>query len=456
MRGKRSEIGFRQLQWALFAAAVLWANCGNPPPKSTFKAPQWSRNLAIYEVNLRQYSEAGTFAAFAESLPELRDLGVGILWFMPIHPIGKERRKGTLGSYYSVQDYYAVNSEFGSLQEFKTLVTRIHEMGMYVIIDWVANHTAWDNSMLREHPEWYTRDESNEITSPVPDWHDVADLNYEQPELRRYMIEAMKFWVRETDIDGFRCDVAEMVPIDFWPQVREELETLKRVFMLAEGSTPELHRNGFDMTYSWDLFKVMNAVASGHKTVAAVDSVLEEERQQYGAGAYRMRFTTNHDENSWNGTVFERLGEGAEVFTVLAATVPGMPLLYSGQEAGLDKRLNFFEKDMIEWRDHRFRTVFAALLRLKKENPALWNGEHGGEMSSIANSAGDRVFSFLRTKGDNQVFAALNLSSVPQSCAFTAARAAGEWTDMISGAPVTIGRESELEMGPWEYRLLVK
>ncbi|MEJ2506641.1 MAG: alpha-amylase family glycosyl hydrolase, partial [Ignavibacteriaceae bacterium] len=301
--------------------------------KSKFSPPEWSYNKTIYEVNIRQYSKEGDFNGFEKHLPELKDLGVGILWFMPINPIGIKNRKGTLGSYYSVKDYKAVNPEFGTIAEFKLLVKHIHRMGMYVIIDWVANHTAWDNHWITEHPDFYTTDSTGNIISPNPDWTDVADLNYNNPALRDSMIEALKFWVQECDIDGYRCDVAGMIPIDFWVDARTELEKIKPVFMLAEWETPEMSK-AFDMTYDWKTYDTMNEVVKGTKNATDLYNCIKNNEENYPPNAFRMEFTTNHDKNSWDGTVFERLGDAAEEFAVYTFMIPGMPLIYTGQEAG--------------------------------------------------------------------------------------------------------------------------
>ncbi len=261
---------------ALLTTAVLYSQnhvSFNPPP-------DWSYNKIIYEVNIRQFTDDGSFNAFKRHLPRLKEMGVGILWFMPIHPIGEKNRKGTLGSYYSVKDYKAVNSEFGTLKEFKDLVDIIHKMGMYVIIDWVANHTAWDNEWIIEHPEFYTKDSLGNIISPNPDWTDVADLNYENKELWAAMIDALKFWVKEYDIDGYRCDVAGMMPIEFWVEARKELDNIKPVFMLAEWDTPEMHL-AFDMTYDWTLHKIMNGIAEGEKSVTDLIDHINIDNKKY-------------------------------------------------------------------------------------------------------------------------------------------------------------------------------
>ncbi|MFQ5650830.1 MAG: alpha-amylase family glycosyl hydrolase [bacterium] len=424
--------------------------------RSTVKHPEWSRNLSIYEVNLRQYSDAGTFQEFEKHLPRLKEMGVGILWFMPIHPIGEINRKGTLGSYYSVKDYFGVNHAHGTMADFERLVRRIHKLGMYVILDWVANHTAWDNALATEHPEWYMTNEDGNFVPPVSDWSDVIDLNYDNRELRQYQIRALKYWVVQADIDGYRFDVAGMVPMDFWNEVRQELEKIKPIFMLAETEGPEFHEKSFDMTYGWELHHVMNEIAAGRADVTAIDSLMSKEAKSYPGDAYRMYFTSNHDENSWNGTVFERLGQGAAAFAVLSATLKGMPLIYSGQEAGLAKRLDFFEKDVIDWREHEFARLYTTLLNLKKVNKALWNGEHGGEMQRLATSNDESVFAFARRKEGDAVLAVFNLSDQRQSITLEMDDEQGEYKEIFSREKVSLAGKAVLELAPWGYKVFVK
>ena len=415
--------------------------------------PGWCYNLGIYEVNLRQFSEEGTFAAFAEHLPRLKDMGVGILWFMPLHPIGVLNRKGGLGSYYSVRDYLALNPEHGDFDEFRNLVDRIHEMEMYVLIDWVANHSAWDNPLAVEHPEWYTRDTAGNFVPPVPDWSDVIDFDYDSPGLRRYMTEALRFWIERAGVDGYRCDVAGMVPVEFWNAARPELQRLKPVFMLAEWETPELHERAFDATYSWELYRAMNGIAAGAKGLSAIDSLLSREAEDFPPGAIRLRFTSNHDENSWNGTVFERLGPGAAAFAVLSFTVEGMPLIYGGQEAGLDRRLQFFDKDPIEWREHPFEELYSGLLALKRRNPALWHGGRGGGMRRILTDRDPRVYAFVRELGEHAVLAVLNLSSDKLRVTFGDRRLEGRFREVFRGDTIHPASAVELELEAWDYRV---
>lgn len=416
--------------------------------------PEWSHNLSIYEVNIRQYSPGGTFAEFTEHLTRLREMGVGILWFMPIHPIGRENRKGTLGSYYSVKDYYGVNPEFGTLEEFKELVDEIHDMGMYVIIDWVANHAAWDNPLAREHPDWFIRDIHGDLVPPVDDWSDVVDLNYGNPELWHYMIDAMRFWVEDMDIDGFRCDVAGMVPLDFWNVVRARLDEIKPVFMLAEWEAPEAHDYAFDMTYNWGLYHLMNRLAKGVLPAGAVGTYMQRDADLYSPDAYRMLFTSNHDENSWNGTVFERMGPAAGALAVLSATLDGMPLVYSGQEAGLDRRLEFFEKDEISWAPHEMGDLYTTLLNLKKENRALWNGDAGGKAEWVHTPNDQAVFAFVREHAGDRVFVVLNLTGETQTVSFVGDAHAGTYADVFSGETVTVGADARFDLSPWGFRVL--
>lgn len=423
--------------------------------ESKFNPPEWSYNKTIYEVNVRQYSDEGSFSGFEKHLPELKDLGVGILWFMPIQPIGEKNRKGSLGSYYSVKDYKAVNPEFGSLRAFKLLIKEIHRMGMYVILDWVANHTAWDNEWVMEHPDFYTKDSLGNIISPNPDWTDVADLDYNNMALRDSMIEALKFWVQECDIDGYRCDVAGMVPIDFWVKARTELEKIKPVFMLAEWETPEMCK-AFDMTYDWKMFDTMNDVVKGTKNANNLFTRINTNEEDYPPNAFRMEFTTNHDKNSWDGTVFERLGDAAEEFAVYTFLIPGMPLIYTGQEAGLDKQISFFEKDPVSWKNHPFRKLYKRMVQLKKNNDALLCGERGGALIRINSSIDSSVFAFTRTKHKDKIFVIFNFSDQPVECTLQGESMKGSYRNFFSGKVVTFKAEESFKLDPWRYKIFTK
>lgn len=382
----------------------------------TKKTVAWSKNTNIYEVNIRQYTQEGTFRAFEKHLPRLKEMGVNTIWLMPIHPIGVKNRKGSLGSHYAVKDYLGVNPDYGTMDDFKHLVRATHDLGMHIVIDWVANHTAWDNVWMESHKDWYTLDANGNPKPPVDDWTDVADLNYDNMQMREAMIDALKFWVQQTDIDGYRCDVSDMVPLDFWDKARAELDKIKPVFMLAESEQPNQHDKAFDMTYSWELHHLMNGIAKGEKTPQDLDNYYNSENfKRFKKEDYRMQFTSNHDENSWNGTEYERLKsyETVRCFGVLAATVPGMLLIYNGQEDSLARRLKFFDKDAIQWGHFPLAYYYKTLLTLKKNNHALWNGEHGGEMIRITTD-NPNIYAYKRVKDKHSVVVVLNLSHSPQ------------------------------------------
>jgi glycosidase len=398
--------------------------------------PAWTRSANIYEVNIRQYTPEGTFRAFEQHLPRLRKMGVTVLWIMPINPISKKLRKGTLGSYYAVSDYHAINPEYGDLADFQHLVKAAHRQGFKVIVDWVANHTGWDNVWVEQHPDWYKRNAAGELegynytdlsTGKKEVWADVIGLDYSKPEVRKAMIEAMGYWIRTADIDGFRCDVAWTLPVEFWDQARAELDRIKPVFMLAEADTPELQLRAFDMTYDWKLYHLLIDVAKGKADARDLARLYTDPARRYPAGAFRMTFTSNHDENSWNGTDRELYGDGADAMAVLAATLPGMPLVYGGQEAGLDHRLAFFDKDRIDWRSFKRADLYAYLLRLKHRHPALSSGMTSGNLELIE-TGNPKVFAFRRVSGRDRVRVVVNLSAEP-----AAVKLPGSWSLQLPG-----------------------
>ncbi len=425
------------------------------------KHPEWCYNKTIYEVNVRQYTISGTFKEFESQLPRLKEMGVDILWFMPINPIGVKNRKGTLGSYYSVKDYLGVNPEFGTIDDFKSLVNEIHKMGMHVIIDWVANHTAWDNNLAIEHPDWYTKDSLGNFVPPVPDWHDVIDLNYANNELRHYMINALKFWVKECDIDGYRCDVASMVPTDFWIEARKELDKIKPVFMLAESDDPALHQ-AFDMTYDWRVYSTLNDIASGKKNLDSLKIIFKNDQNNFPKDAIRMQFTTNHDENSWHGTAIKRLGAAFKSFTAFTFVIPGMPLIYSGQEAGINKSLDFFEKDTINWSNFKYEKFYHKLIDLKKNNKALQCEARGGGMEVLKYNTEDEtstkkvVFPFIREKDGDEVFAVFNFSDKEQKVIIQSSKINGEYKNLFSGSISSFNSFADFVLKPWGYEIYVK
>jgi glycosidase len=450
----------------LCCISFLFTSCKTKPVAPDVKAnyPDWVKNAVIYEVNIRQYTPEGTFKAFEASLPRLKELGVDILWFMPIHPIGVLDRKvpkgytESLGSYYSVKDYKGINPEFGTEADFKQLVSKAHEMGFKVIIDWVANHSARDNAWITEHPDWYVKDSTGKISVPF-DWTDCAKLNYANNDMRAAMIDAMKYWVINCDIDGFRCDVAGEVPVDFWDTARVEIEKVKPMFMLAENENhPELCKKAFDANYGWDLcngtfVKVAQGKDSVNKIVRQVlkvDSILPK-------NAFQMNFITNHDENSWNGTVAERFGFGANTFALLTYTLPGMPLIYSGQEAGLAKRLQFFVKDTIDWNGTDHSAFYKTLNALKHTNEALWNPPYGGTFEQIKNTEPAKVLSFIREKGSSRVVVIANLSADKVTVNLKGSKADDDYTDVFAKTNITLNSSNlNLTLEPWGYWVLEK
>ena len=423
---------------------------------SELKHVDWSRNANIYEVNIRQYTPEGTFKAFEKHLPRLKKMGVDILWIMPIHPVSELNRKGTLGSYYAVQDYKAVNPEFGNMTDFKRLVEHAHSLGMKVIIDWVANHSGWDNVWTKDHADFYEKDKDGKLVSPF-DWTDVISFDYNNPEMRAAMTDALKFWLTKTNIDGYRCDVAGMVPTDFWEDARHEMEEIKPVFMLAEDEdNADLLRYAFDMNYSWKLHKLMNSIAKGEKNAKEIWDNILWSGTTFPEDAYRMNFTTNHDENSWNGTIDERLGDAKNAMAILAWTVPGMPLIYSGQEAGLNKRLEFFEKDTIDWGDYKYEDFYTKLNALKKNSPALNAGADGGMMIQISEGQNDKVFAFSREKDGNQVVVILNLSNNTQQFIIDSMQLSGDFKNIFTNESINIKENLELNLKPWGYFVFVR
>ncbi|NHM07085.1 alpha-amylase [Flavobacterium sp. CYK-4] len=421
------------------------------------KHPDWAKNATIYEVNVRQFTPEGTFKAFEKHLPRIKAMGIDIIWLMPIHPIGVEKRKGTLGSYYSVKDYYGVNPEFGTKEDFKALVDKIHSMGMHVIIDWVANHSSWDNALAKEHPDWYSKTpEGHFQPTPWYDWDDVIDFDYEKPGLRQYMTKALVYWVKELDIDGYRCDTAGFVPTDFWDNARAEMDAVKPVFMLGEWESRDLHKKAFDMTYSWTLFEKMTAVTKDHKPLGGLIEYMAHDVSTFPRNGYRMVFTDNHDMNSWNGNQFANFGEGLEASMVLCGTINGMPLVYGGQEAGLDRSLKFFDKDQIDWSKLPYESLFKKLFELKHQNQALWNGNAGGEMIRIYNDKPLQVISFSRAKASQQVISIINYSEQAAEVTLNSKYQKGNYTEWFSGAKIELKGDDKFKLEPWKYLVLVK
>ena len=403
--------------------------------------PDWSYDAVVYEMNVRQYTQEGTFAAAQKELPRLKDLGVDVVWLMPIYPIGVKERKGTLGSYYAISDYCDVNPEFGKLEDFDAFLAEAHKNGLKVILDWVANHTSPDAKWINEKPlDWYLRDSLGN-TIVQYDWTDIAALNYDNEDMRHEMRESMRFWL-DRGIDGFRCDMAFIVPSDFWKSTIDSLRNeYGHIYMLAEGEKPELHEAGFDASYSWELHHMLNAIAQGKSNADSLRNYLVRNVGEYGNDAFRLMFTSNHDENSWAGTEFERMGDAAELMAALTFTLPqGQPLIYTGQEVGFDHRFLFFEKDPItSWEENDYTAMYRELCRLRHTRPALRPGKEGSveylDAFSDGASVNDKVLAFKRMNaGDTLTFIA-NLSAEPVN------------------AVVNDGEEIACELDPWRYLL---
>ncbi|GAC04635.1 MAG: alpha-amylase family glycosyl hydrolase [Paraglaciecola chathamensis] len=423
-----------------------------PQSLVSIQTPDWSKDAVIYEINLRQFTKEGTFRAAEAHLPRLKQLGVSILWLMPIHPIGNKNRKGSLGSPYAVRDYFSLNPEFGCVEDMRHFVDYAHELGLYVIIDWVANHSAWDNVLVEQHPHWYAKNHQGDFT-PTPwwDWDDIIDFDYSQPELRAYMASAMRYWVNETDIDGYRCDVAGFVPQDFWALVRRQLDAIKPVFMLAEWEARDLHYNAFDMSYAWSWNEAMHGIAMGKLPLSKLYKYYSWNEKSFPKASMRMTFVSNHDKNAWDGTQFEQFGDALECAIVLSVLGEGMPLIYNGQEAGNPKRLAFFERDPIDWRGHRIGDLYTDLIALKKAHSALHNGQWGARMIPVTNSYPDKVFSFMRQDKASKVIVMLNLSGEQLPLSLTSNAVFGPVEDWHTGERIELTNKCEFNLAPWQW-----
>ena len=443
------------------AASV--ASVSSKPSTDPSFHPSWSRNAVIYEVNVRQYTPEGTLAALQTHLPRLQQLGVDILWVMPVQPIGVKNRKGKLGSYYAISDYTAINPEYGNIGDFRAFVAAAHQRGMKVILDWVANHTAFDHEWVTAHPDYYERRADGSLMNArdnegkETDWTDVAELDFRNVAVRQAMIDEMKWWLDGTGIDGFRCDVAGGVPVDFWVQARTALKVVHpALFMLAEAEDPRMHA-AFDMTYGWNLHHLLNAIAQGKQGTSALGPYFARDDSLYGAGAFRMYFTTNHDENSWSGSEFERMGANHKPAFVLSATAQrSMPLLYTGQEVSLKKRLRFFEKDTVDWGGPSLADFYRAVFDLKHTQAALANGPWGGPQVALNTDGGDRVYAFTRTQDANTVLVAVNFGDKPASVAYRGLTSPGNYTDWFAKSSISLAADGRIEIPANGFRVYVK
>lgn len=458
-------------------AILSFAACQNTPSlpdalgkkkelAGDFPTPDWVRSAVLYECNVRQFSPSGNFQGLRAQLPRLRDLGIDVLWIMPIHPIGVLNRKlnpSDLGSPYSVRDYLAVNPDFGTEKDFIKLVSEAHDLGLKVILDWVPNHTAWDSEWKKNHPEYFTQYKGdftvplNENGEPILDWSDVCDLNYDNPATRAAMIEAMQYWIKKADIDGFRVDMAGLVPNDFWEELRPALDSIKPVFMLSEWQDEPKHfQSCFQTNYGWKWKDITKDIAASKQPAQSLDTLLQYLNNTYPEGYTQLYFTQNHDENSWNGTETELYGPAADVFNILAFTWQGIPMLYNGQEDGLSQRLSFFGKDPIAWKDMGKTLFYQKLCELRHNNRALWAGKHGGPLEKIKTNHDNQVYAFSREKEGDRLVVLLNLS--PKPCTVTLhpsdAVVSGVYLNVFGASTFQLTKDMQLNLKPWEYLVL--
>ena len=429
--------------------------------KDCYPHAEWSYSAVLYEMNVRQLTPEGTLRAAMERLEFLRDLGIDAIWLMPVYPIGEENRKGELGSYYSIRDYKAINPEFGTIEDFDAFVAKAHSLGMKVLLDWVANHTARDAKWLHTKPaDWYEREADG--TAKVPwDWTDTAKLNYANHDVWRGQIDAMRFWIEKHNVDGFRCDMAMLVPIEFWQEATRILHAIKPdVFMLAEAEELNLFDRAFDMGYAWEIHHMMCDIAKGERRVWDLRNTMYADRERYPNSAMKMMFTSNHDENSWSGSEFDRFGAAREAMTALTFVwEAAMPLIYTGQEVGYDHSFEFFERDYIpaeKYLANEDTELYRKLIALKHSQPALQAGERGGRTIEIENNAKDCLIPFVRESGDSRVVAIMNLSPYTIHADYNNGIYAGEYTNAITGEKVLLPVHLEQDIEPWGYTILYK
>ncbi len=424
-----------------------------------FKKIEWAHHAGIYEVNLRQYTAEGSFKAFAEHLPRLKDMGVEVLWFMPITPIAQKNKKGSLGSYYACSDLTSVNPEFGTLEDFKDLIKHAQGLGFKVILDWVANHTGWDHIWTKEHPDYYFHDPSTHDFKKAKGMDDIIELDHKNPALRNAMIDAMRFWIKECSIDGFRCDLAFWVELDFWKAARTELEKIKTLFWLGEFDpldNPEYYE-AFDAAYTWTWMHKTEEYCKGKNDIHLLKNVLQRYDEVAKNNEMPLWFTSNHDENSWNGTEYEKYGDMAKALAVFSFTWNGIPLVYSGQEIPNKKRLPFFDKDVIEWEGSiKLHDFYKTVSELRKRNPALRAGDPAVSTNFLTTPAADPVLAYLRKKEEHEVLVFLNCSNSAVDLKFTDQFPVGEFTELFSRMHTVFLGKTFITMKPWEFLVFEK
>jgi alpha-amylase len=424
-----------------------------------YKKADWINTTNVYEVNLRQYTSEGTFNAFAKELPRLKEMGVETLWFMPITPIAQKEMKGTLGSYYACSDYTSINPEFGNLADFKNLVKLAHSMGLKVIIDWVANHTGWDHVWTKTQPGYFKMDAATNNFKIASGMDDIIELNYKNPALRKAMIDAMRFWITECDIDGYRCDLAFWVELDFWLEARTELEKTKTLFWLAENDPLEHadYFKAFDACYTWAWMHKTEEFYKKNQDKSMLDSILQQYDTICASTNIPLWFTSNHDENSWNGSEYEKYGDMAKALAVFSFTWNGMPMIYSGQELPNTKRLKFFDKDVIEW-DGKYELLefYKILLTLKKNNSALRAADAAVTTYLLTTTADKSILAFLRKNGSNEVLVFINFSQQKINFHINDAYLTGEFINVFNKEEKDFTAEKYIELAPWDYKVFEK
>ena len=431
---------------------------------ASFKTVDWIKDKTIYEVNLRQYTEAGSFKAFESHIPRLKEMGVEVLWFMPVTPISEKGRKGSLGSYYACSSYTKLNAEFGTEQDFLSLIQLAHKHEMKVMIDWVANHTGRQHEWMDQHPDWFSQDIDGNFTERNG-WEDVVDLNFDNQAMRAALIGAMQYWVRTFNIDGFRCDMADLVPLDFWYSARKACETIKPLFWLAECEDVAYH-SVFDASYAWSWMHATTKLVNEQLGVNEIYNILHD-YAQYPQGAYKLFFTSNHDENTWNGTEYEKYGIAAKAWAVFTFMWKGIPLIYSGQELPNHKRLAFFDKDKIEWAQQTHLGAFyKTLIELRKNYACIIKGD-----SFNLPTSNNQVMAFLRydhapekksvkesvKESEKQIILVLlNFSHQVQKVQLEHDYLNGPFLNAFSGLSYSFNKQESFELMPGDYLVYVK
>lgn len=455
-------MNMKQLLLSCLIFSLLLSSCKQAVKKEKEEVPAQSTtqvgatvppvsDVIMYEIFVRNFTSEGTFNAILPRLHDLKQLGVNTLWLMPIQPLGVEKKKGTYGSPYSIRNYTELNPDFGTKADFRRLVDSVHALGMYIIIDEVANHTAWDNPWVKEHPEWYTHDSTGKIIPPVADWTDVADLNFDNADLRKEMIRTMEYWIDSFNIDGYRCDAAWGVPDDFWKECIATLRKIRPVIMLAEADEAAMFADGFDIVYGWKMYQNLKAVWKGDSSVASLNRTLKREESKYPADYRALRFSTNHDENSWDNlpqTVFTTV-DGSRAAFVFMLSLPGTPLVYNGQEVGYATRINLFEKYVIAWNaSPELRKWYEEVLKLYGSSNVLKKGD------ITMMNAGDDVVAIKRTYEGQELVTLINVRNKAVTATTPGEIISNHYVDVLTGNPVLIGKSIDLR--PFDFIIMKK